>query len=262
MLISNKVESSRKKIASVQKAIDILNLFNSDIPEMGNKEIAIKLNIPTGTVSGLIYTLKANHYLDQNPENQKYRLGLKLLDRASVLLDQIDIRKLAYPQLKELSKWSGESVNLAVLDEGEIVYIERLHSAHPLGINYELGRTEPIHSTALGKAIVAHLPQNEIAALLNDYNFFSVTRNTIIDKHKFEDELAAIRERGYSLDDEENEIGGRCVSAPILDKKSYPIAAISVSIPIHRIPDKRIKEYGKKLLEATRAVSRIIGFRS
>ena len=87
---SNTVEKTRRKISSVQKAIDILNLFDENVTELGNKEIANKLNFPTSTVSGLVYTLKKNHYLSQNKDNQKYKLGLKLLDRASVLLDQID----------------------------------------------------------------------------------------------------------------------------------------------------------------------------
>ena len=171
---SNAVENTRRIISSVQKAIDILDLFDEDVTELGNKEIANKLNIPTSTASGLVYTLKKNHYLAQNQYNQKYKLGLKLLDRASVLLDQIDIRKIAYPQLKEISHWSGESVNLAVLDGGEIVYIERIISSHPLGINYEIGKKQPIHSTALGKAIVSHLPQNELSTLLKEYDFFQL----------------------------------------------------------------------------------------
>lgn len=256
----NNSESSRKKIGSVQKAIDILNLFDKDVTELGNKEIADRLKIPTGTVSGLVFTLKSNHFLDQNPENQKYRLGLKILDRASILLDQIDIRKIAYPQLREVGEWSGESVNLAVLDGGEIVYVERIHSSHPLGIHYELGKAEPIHSTALGKAIVAFLPENEISDLLNGYNFTSFTTHTIDNRKKYEDELAKVKVHGYSLDDEENEIGGRCVAAPILNQKRYPIAAISVSVPVLRLPDDQIEIFGAKLIEITRKVSKIIGY--
>jgi DNA-binding IclR family transcriptional regulator len=258
---SNGIQSKRRKISSVQKAIDILNLFDANVTELGNKEIADKLHLPTSTVSGLVYTLKKNNYLSQNQESQKYMLGLKLLDRASVLLDQIDIRKIAYPQLKEISNWSGESVNLAVIDEGEIVYIERILSSHPLGIHYEIGKKQPIHSTALGKAIVSHLPQNEISSLLQDYHFFPVTQYTINEKNKFEDELAKIRERGYSIDDQENEIGGRCVSAPILNKNAYPIAAISISVPMQRMSDKQIEVFGEKMIDASSAISRIIGFR-
>jgi DNA-binding IclR family transcriptional regulator len=257
---ANAVENTRRKISSVQKAIDILKLFDENVTELGNKEIADKLDLPTSTVSGLVYTLKENHYLSQNQENQKYRLGLMLLDRASVLLGQIDIRKIAYPLIKDISNWSGESVNLAVLEGGEIVYIERILSSHPLGIHYEIGKKQPIHSTALGKAIVSHLPHNELLSLLKDYKFFPVTKYTIIDKDKFEAELAEVRERGYSIDDQENEIGGRCVSVPILNKYSYPIAAISVSVPLQRLPDKKIEDFGQKLKDVSREISRTMGF--
>ena len=108
--------TTRKKIASVQRALDILNLFNNGHVELGNAEIAKLLDLPIGTASGLIYTLKVNNYLDQNPANRKYRLGLKLAERAAVLLEQLDIRKVAAPILEELRDWCGESVNLAVRD--------------------------------------------------------------------------------------------------------------------------------------------------
>lgn len=259
---SNKEKKARRKIASVQKALDILNLFDTDVKELGNKEIANKLNLPTGTVSGLLYTLKTNHYLDQNQDNQKYRLGLRFLDRASVILDQFDIRNIAYPQLKKLSNWCGESINLAIRDESEIVYIERLQSAHSLGFNHELGMRAPIHSTALGKAIVSHLPLNDLSVMLEDYKFFPVTQYTIVERRLFEEELAKVRERGYSVDDQENEVGGRCISAPILDHRHYPVAAISVSAPIQRLPDDQIKVFGEKLREITSTISRRIGFHS
>lgn len=244
----------------MQKAIDILNLFDSDITELGNNEIASRLKLPPSTVSGLVYTLKKNNYLNQNPENHKYMLGLTLLDRASVLLNQIDIRQFAYPHLKELSIWSGESVNLAVLDKREIVYIERILSSHPLGINYEIGKKQPIHSTALGKAIVAFLPQLEINSLLLDYEFTAVTKYTITDKVEFINELELVLERGYSIDDQENEIGGRCVSAPILNKSAYPIAAISLSVPIQRLSNEQIKIVGARLVEACREITGTIPF--
>ena len=258
---SEAIEGTRRILSSVQKAIDILNIFDENVTELGNKEIAEKLNLPPSTVSGLVYTLKKNQYLRQNQDNQKYKLGLKLLDRASLLLDQIDIRKIAYPFLKEIHDWSGESVNLAVLDGDKIVYIERIHGSHPLGIHYQVGRKMPMHSTALGKAIASHLPQNELCSLMEDYEFTRVTQFTILDKSKFENELQKVKERGFSIDDQENEVGGRCISAPILDNTSYPIAAISVSVPIQRLPDDKIKTFGEKLMDVSTEISRIIGYR-
>ena len=163
--------TTRKTIASVQRALDILNLFNVGHVELGNAEIAKLVGLPVGTASGLIYTLKVNNYLDQNPANRKYRLGLKLAERATVLFDQLDLRKVAAPYLESLRDWCGESVNLAIRDGNEVVYIERMFGDQALGIRSELGRRGSLHSTSLGKAIISFLPEIERQALLSRYVF-------------------------------------------------------------------------------------------
>ncbi len=254
--------AARKLIASVQRALDILDLFNNGNVELGNAEIARIVDLPIGTASGLIYTLKANHYLDQNPANRKYRLGLKLAERAAVLLDQLDLRKVAAPYLEEIRDWCGESVNLAVCDGNEVVYIERMFGNHSLGIRSELGRRGTLHSTSLGKAILSSLPEAERKNLLKDYNFTSVTKFTITDPDKFEIELGNVQKRGYAVDEQENELGGRCVGAPILDRYGYPIAAISISVPIQRFPEEDVIKYGKKLVETAGIISQKMGHAS
>lgn len=255
----NSKPPSRKLIASVQRAFDILDLFNNGQVELGNAEIARQLDLPVGTASGLIYTLKANNYLDQNPANRKYRLGLKLAERAAVLLDQLDLRKVAAPFLEEIRDWCGESVNLAVRDGNEVVYIERMFGDHSLGIRSELGRRGTLHSTSLGKAILSSLPEMERDNLLKDYNFNSITPYTIVDPDKFSSELVTVQKRGYAIDEQENELGGRCVGAPILDRYGYPIAAMSISVPIQRFPEEDVIKYGKKLVATASIISQKMG---
>ena len=255
----NTKPAARKLIASVQRALDILDLFNKGNVELGNAEIARMVDLPVGTASGLIYTLKANNYLDQNPVNRKYRLGLKLAERAAVLLDQLDLRKVAAPFLEELRDWCGESINLAVRDGNEVVYIERMFGDHSLGIRSELGRRGSLHSTALGKAILSFLSETERQSLLENYNYYPVTRYTITDSKEFENELTLVNQRGYAIDEQENELGGRCVGAPILDRFRYPIAAISISVPVQRFPDEDVAKYGDKLVSAATVISQKMG---
>lgn len=249
-----------KTIASVQRALDILNLFDGSRSELRNAEIAKLLNLPPGTAAGLIYTLKVNNYLDQNPSNRKYRLGLKLAERASVLLDQLDLRKIAAPHLEELREWSGESVNLAIVNGSEVVYIERLFGKHALGIRSELGKRGPIHSTALGKAIVAFLPLEKLISFIAAYQFFPVTRYTINDAERFSEELCRVQKCGFALDEEENEVGGRCVAAPIFDHDSNPVAAVSISVPIQRLPREQVSVFGEKVKEIAAAISHELGY--
>lgn len=252
--------SNRKVIASVRNALNVLNLFDDNHSELGNIEIARMLDMNPATVAGLVYTLKKSKYLDQNPENRKYRLGVKILERASVLLNQLDLRKISAPYLEELRDWCGESVNLGVLNHGNVVYIERLFGLHSLGIRTELGKQSPIHSTALGKAILSQLPDEEINAILRDYHFTPLTPYTITDKQIFIQELKDTRNRGYSLDDQENEIGGRCIGVAILNHQMYPVAAISISIPIQRLSREQIPEYSQKLRMTAETISKNLGF--
>lgn len=253
---------NRKVIASVQKALDILALFDKTHEELGNAEIARMVNLPVGTASGLIYTLKVNHYLDQNPVNRKYRLGLKLAERTAVLMDQLDLRKVSASFLEELRDWCGESVNLGVRDGNEIVYIERMFGNHSLGIRSELGRRGPLHSTSLGKAILAFVSESEKLAFFEQNNFVQMTPLTIIDPQKFKQELELTRQRGYAIDEQENEMGGRCVGAPIFDRHGYPIASISISVPIQRFPEEDVKKFGLKLIETAEKISNRMGNKS
>jgi DNA-binding IclR family transcriptional regulator len=252
--------NNRKVIASVQHAIDIINLFDGSHVELGNNEIAKIKNMDPGTVAGLVYTLKLNNYLDQNPNNRKYRLGMKLAERAAVLLDQIDLRKIATPYLEELRQWSGESINLAIRDHNDVVYIERLFGHHSLGIRSELGKRAHLHSTALGKAILANLHSEETEAILTGYEFIPLTPKTITDSKNFLEELERTRKLGYAIDEEENEMGGRCLAAPIFNNDGIPVAAISISVPVQRLPREKVTEFGTKINEVALEISRNLGY--
>ena len=260
--MKKQTENNRKVIASVQHALNILNLFDGSHAELGNNEIAKMLNMDPGTVAGLVYTLRFNNYLDQNPDNRKYRLGMKLAERAAVLLDQLDLRKIATPFLEELRQWSGESINLAIRDRREVVYIERLFGHHSLGIRSELGKRAHLHSTALGKVILAHMDREETQTILTGYEFIPVTPKTITNLKDFLEELEKVRINGYAIDEEENELGGRCLAAPIFNNDGIPVAAVSISVPIQRLPREKIIEYGTRIKETALDISRNLGYYS
>lgn len=251
---------SPKLIASVQRAVDILDLFDHTRIELGTTDIARELGLAKSTISGLVQTLEWTGLLERNPTTRKYRLGYKLAEYAGILLNQTDLRQLAMPYLEELLDWCNESVNLAVPDKSYMVYIERLYGTNSLGIRSEIGKREPVHSTALGKAILAYTAPAEIQDLLQDIVFIPRTSKTIENQKALLDNLAVIHQRGYALDDEENELGGRCVAASIMDHRSEPVAAISISAPIQRLPMERVPEYGEKVIEAARAISKRLGY--
>lgn len=247
-------------IASLQRALDILSLFGAQTPELGITDIAKALNLHKSTASGLVYTLQRNGYIAQNPDNRRYHLGLQLVERAGVLLDQIEIRKIALPELEHLRDWSSESVNLAILEENQIIYIERLLSDKSLGFRNHIGKRAWPHSTALGKAILSHLPPDDALEVLGSYSLESMTPNTITDIDELMRQFQLFRQQGYAIEREENEIGGLCISSPIHGYASAPVAAVSVSFPLSRLDETLISTYGVKVLEAARRISVKLGY--
>lgn len=250
----------RRKIGAVQRAVDILNLFDSDCPELGITEIAQALALHKSTASSLIATLAANGYLDQNSATRKYALGLRLLERSSVLLGQMDIRRVARQFLDRLHDWRGESVNMGIRDGYEVVYIEQLPSAHSTGMREEIGKRAPLHSTALGKALIAWLPPAELQRLVKECDLIPLTPRTITSVEQFLSELEKTREQGYGLDDEEHQLGGRCVGAPIFDHMGQPMAAVSVSTPLPRIPMSEVPVVAEMVRDTAKAISIRLGY--
>jgi len=253
-------EKDPRIISSLQRALDILSLFGSQTPELGITDIAKALNLHKSTASGLVYTLERNGYISQNPDNRRYHLGLQLVERAGVLLDQIEIRKIAMPELEDLRDWSSESVNLAILEENQIIYIERLLTDKSLGFRNHIGKRAWPHSTALGKAILSHLPQQQALAILQSYPLESMTPNTITDIDHLLQQFEVFRRQGYAIEREENEIGGLCISAPIHNYGATPIAAVSVSFPLSRLDEAIIADCGAKVREVAQRISAKLGY--
>lgn len=254
------MKHSSKKIGSVQRAIDILNLFRSQSPELGTTEIARALSLHKSTTASLVYTLEANGFLSQNPTTRKYHLGFKVVERAFAMLDQIEFRQVAYPHLQALRNEWNETVNLAVLDASEVVFVERMLGTKALGMRSEIGRRSPAHSTAVGKALLSCLPNTQVEELVKRCGLLAVTPKTITDSDRLLAELEQVREQGYAVDDEENEIGGRCVAVPIFDHTGQAIAAVSISAPTARLPLSDVPQAGAMVVKTAKAISRELGY--
>lgn len=251
---------SSRMIGSVQRAVDILNLFDQQSPELGTTQIAKALSLHKSTAASLVYTLEANGYLRQNPKTRKYRLGYKLVERASAMLEQVEIRQVAYPFLLDLRNRWNETVNLAVLDGNDIIYVERFLGSKALGMPSEVGNRAPAHSTALGKAILACYPRSHTRLFVNQFGLRAITPKTIIDPDAFCAELEKTSEQGFAVDDEENELGGRCVAVPVFDDAGKPVAAVSISAPTSRMPISQVTEAGAMVRETAKAISRSLGY--
>ena len=220
---------------SVERAIAILKAFGEKTPERGINELARELRMHKSTVSRLVLALERGGLLSRNPETGGYRLGLELLVLAAGVTSHADIRDLARPHLRRLSERCQETANLSVLEGGQVVNLEqavpREREIRSIG---RVGRRTPLHCTAAGKVLLAHLPRQELDSLLAS-ELARYTPRTITDRHELQIELERVRENGYAVALEELETGLNVLSAPVCDGTDRVVAAVSISGPASRL---------------------------
>nr|WP_295972890.1 IclR family transcriptional regulator [uncultured Bacillus sp.] len=252
---------TERLIQSVERAADILELFLESEPELSVKDISQKLGLSKSTVHGLIKTLEHRGYLQQNPDDLKYKLGLKLFELGHFIGNQLDITQIARPIIKELVDELKETVHLVVRQQDELVYVEKEEGPQTLRIYSHVGKKAPIYCTGVGKAILAYQDEDEIERILATVPMQSFTEYTITDKEEIKKQLKATRENGYSIDDEEIELGLKCIAAPIFDYKGNVCASISCASPKMRLTDERLPVVIDGVKRAAVKISKSLGYK-
>lgn len=247
-------------IQSVERALRILDLFDEYNVEIKITDISTQIGLHKSTLHSLLKTLQVAGYIDQNKENGKYRLGMKLVERGNLVVNSIDIRDKARSYLLDLASQTGQTTHLAILDGKEAVYIDKVEGKLAVITFSRIGRRLPIHATAIGKVLMAFTQEEEVNALLQDYNFTQQTPNTLVDRETYLKELEFVRQNGYAIDNQENEQGVRCISVPIWNHARRIIAAISMSTLTNRVSDDDINAYILLLKEASKALSQRLGY--
>ncbi len=248
-------------VKSVARALDIIGLVSASRTGLGVTEIAKQMDINKSSVFRTLATLEEYGYIDKNEETGRYRIGYAFLEVSSKLLDSLDVRSEAQSVLRELENETNEVVHLVVYDREEVVYIEKLDGHEALRMHSKVGKRAPVHCTSVGKAILAFLPEAEVHSILERKGLPVHTEHTITTKQAFLKELAAVKEKGYALDLEENERGIRCVAAPVFDHTGKVAAAVSISGPTIRMTDERLVPLQKRMIKAGKAISKRLGYR-
>ncbi|MBC7225432.1 MAG: IclR family transcriptional regulator, partial [Anaerolineae bacterium] len=192
-----------------------------------------------------------------------YWLSLKMLRFGTLVEESLDLKQEAEPYLHRLRNTVNETVHLAVLDSDmRVVYLEKLATRHAVGLMMSrIGLTAPMHCTALGKAMAAFRPEEEIRAWVRQHGLPPYTPATITDPERFFQALAGVRARGYAVDMEEFEAGVRCVAAPIRDRAGHVVAAVSVSAPANRMPMPLVgSDLAHKVVETALHISEALGY--
>ncbi len=244
---------------TVLKALDVLECLAFSGQPLSAPEVAERCGLTRPTTYRLISTLAARGYVASGQDG-RYRLGTKMLSLSKRLIEHAQLPQLARPDLEALCQEAGESVHLGVLEDNEVLYLDKVESVSAARMYSVVGTRNPLHSTSLGKAILAFLPEVERAMLLGRISFTERTQNTITSREELEQSLADIRDLGYAIDDVENEEGIRCVGAPVLGNAGLPIAAISISGPTIRMTLERAHELSPALLGTARRISEKFGF--
>jgi len=233
--------SDKKTLQSVVRTFAVLELLD-EYGELGITEISEILSLDKSTVFRIISTLKSLGYVTQNPSNSKYSNGYKLFEMGSNVARKTGLPKLAYPYMLELSKITGEAVNLAVRDGTKALYISKIESTDTIKVCMNLGQAIPLYCTALGKSLIAHLPEKTVRELLRNETFVKYTSNTLQDIEALLKELDVVRKQGYSVDNEEHIKNIYCIGAPIFDSNGNVIAALSIALPKFRFDENPKKE--------------------
>jgi DNA-binding IclR family transcriptional regulator len=252
-------------VQTIERASFILDILGQNPQGISIRELSTKIKLPKGTTHRLLSSLSYFGYVRQDPKTRNYLLGLKLVELGQLLLGQLDIRKEAEPFLRDLAERTKETVHLVFLDRNEIVYIDKVETdQNPSGLKMasRVGLRNPAHSSAVGKVLLAHFPEEELKNFIKEKGLAKRTGNTIVDPTQLKEHLKSVRAQGYAIDDEENEKGIRCVAAPIYNEVGKTVAAISISGPAFRITKKVIQEPLKKeVMETALKVSQRLGFR-
>jgi DNA-binding IclR family transcriptional regulator len=245
-------------VAVVRNALAILKAFSFETPVIGVSEFSRKLGLPKSTVSRLAKTLAAEGFL--TPVTGGYRLALKLHELGALVVSGVELREIAHGKLVQLRNVTGETVHLAVLDDSEVVYLDRIESPNTLHVFTRIGMRMPAHSTSSGKAILAFSPPAAVDAVVAK-GLPRLTPRTIDTRSALERALEVIRTNGWAASVDESEPGLNSLAAPIFDYTSQVVAAISVAGPAERLNATAMLRIAQHLKEATGQISREMGYR-
>lgn len=250
----------KNPIQSAERIFKVLELL-AEKGSMGLLDLSEELNLNKSTVHRMLASLIHMGYAKQNEATQKYSLSLKIVNIAGKLLEQTNILPIARPYLEALSELSGETVHLVKREGNHILYIDKVEAkTGSIRMVSHIGMIHPMYCSGVGKAILATMSDNEITQIWNASSIEKKTEYTITDFSKFKQTISEIRKTGYALDNEENELGVRCIAACIYDYHRDVKYAFSISGPVNRMTPEYIQMLSKHVLKVQKELSEELGY--
>ena len=247
-------------VQSVERALSILEYISGSPDGVSISELSRELGLHKSTIHRILSTLVERGFVRNDEKNRRYKPGFKLFEIGSLVLNNLELRKEVHPFLEELKEKTGETIHLGILDEYEVLYIDKVESPQTIRMYSMIGKKAPLHCTGLGKTLLAFSSPSLLDEVVEKKGLKKFTNNTITEKEKLREHLKEVRERGYAIDDSEHEREIKCVAGPIFDYNNQLIAAFSISTPITRITKERMDYFIKLVLEYSERISKSLGY--
>ena len=248
------------KVNSVDRALVILEYLGTQTKEVGVRELGQAIGLSKSSVHRILQTLRARGFVKWNPDNARYSLGMRAFEVGCGILRSMEAHAVAKPYLEQLVANLGETAFLGVLDDADLVIIDKIDGRRSVRMYADIGSRRPLHSTAIGKALLAHLERADIDRIIASKPLTRYTKNTITDPEALRAELEKIRRLGYAEDNEEMEDGLYCIGAPLFNYSGKPVASISIAVP--KIGQQNVQKDRliKSVVQAAQEISAKLGY--
>lgn len=242
------------QLHSLDRAVSVLEVLSESDTPLSLAEICQRMGLHKSTAHRSLMVLERSALIERTGEN-RFRLGLKLHELGNRAVEQSDLLSRVHPFSRRLSMQVGETVHLSILENTSVVYLDKVEPTHRIRLACRTGISNPVYCTSMGKAMLAFQPEQSIEQVIAKITFKPFTQKTLRSPEALLKSLARVRRRGYAIDDEEIEVGVRCIGAPIFNDAQQPIAAMSVSGPTSRITPQSVPGIAEQLMRCCREIS-------
>jgi DNA-binding IclR family transcriptional regulator len=244
----------------LSKSVLVLETLGNANGAVRYTDLVAQTKLSKSTAHRILSILTNEGMVHYDEHTKTYRLGMRIMEWAAHIWRDFDLREVSLEEMKMLNTDTGENINLAIRDNLDIIYMNRVESFKPVRAVATLGARASIHCTGLGKALTAHLPEEEQSEIAHALKFEKMTDHTIENAEVFLSRLEETRRHGYGMDDCEFRDEIRCIAAPIFDFRGLPVGALSISTLVFRVPRDTLLSWAPKLIAAAKSVSQKIGY--
>lgn len=247
-------------VQCIDRLFDIIETLSSSSHGMTLTDLSTVVGLHVSTTHRLLASLVARGYVQKDIETGKYRLTMRFFEIGSRVVGGMNLVSVSRPFLEHLADFTGETIHLVARHGDEVVYLYKEDTSNSIvRMASFVGLRNPMYCTAVGKCILANLPEKEVAAIWSRTVVTAFTPHTLVTYEALLSELSVIRTRGWAVDNEEHELGVVCIAAPIFDYSGAPVAALSTSFPASRIDEERRIAFAAQITTSARAITNLLG---